>query len=428
MPLTPSARGRETRLLLTTVVVSAGMLLILARFRFPAERAEPVTPPPAAPLERLAARATYEDLAVVLRGLRRQLSSTAQGVQVGGVRLAAIRIAPERAIALTGTRVQPDGAANEESAGAIAVDAYRGVALFRAEPSSDPAASPADATRLPSPGYAVALDMTVEGPAIRPVYYGRVDPAADARWDGPLLRFSALQQPLAAGTALFRVDGGFIGLGAPDDGGFVVVPAALLTAAATRLESAGSIVPSTLGADVDDLDARLRAATGAGAGVVVTHVRADGPSAKVLETGDAIVRVAGRDVRSAREYGDIVGALPAGTRVDVEVLRRGKSVTAAIVPAALSTPAARAADGLGLDMKGVSGEGAHVLLVSPRSAAAQAGLQAGDVITRVDGEDTPSPAAIETAFRRAKAGASLIVGVRRGARHFVTVLMKSADS
>jgi hypothetical protein len=427
VPLTPSARGRETRLLLTTVAVSAGMLLIMARFRFPAERTEPVAPPPAAPLERLAARATYEDLAVVLRGLRRQLSSTAQAVQIGSVRAAAIRIAPERAIALTGTPVPPDAAANEESGGAIAVDAYRGVALFRAEPTPDPAASPADTERLPSPGYAVALDMTLDGPAIRPVYYGRVDPAVNARWEGPLLRFSALQQPLAAGTALFRVDGGFIGLGAPDDGGFVVVPAALLAAAAARLESGGSIVPSTIGVEVDDMDAPLREATGAGAGVVVTHVRADGPSAKALEPGDAIVRVGGREVKSIRDYGDVVGALPPGARVNVDVLRRGRSVTAAIVPARVAPPASRAPDGLGLDMRAVNGEGSHVVLVSPGSAAAQAGLQPGDVITRIDGDEAPTPAAIEAAFRRAKKGASLIVGVRRGARHLVMVLGKPAE-
>jgi S1-C subfamily serine protease len=249
----------------------------------------------------------------------------------------------------------------------------------------------------------------------------------NARWEGPLLRFSALQQPLAAGTALFRVDGGFIGLGAPDDGGFVVVPAALLAAAAARLESGGSIVPSTIGVEVDDMDAPLREATGAGAGVVVTHVRADGPSAKALEPGDAIVRVGGREVKSIRDYGDVVGALPPGARVNVDVLRRGRSVTAAIVPARVAPPASRAPDGLGLDMRAVNGEGSHVVLVSPGSAAAQAGLQPGDVITRIDGDEAPTPAAIEAAFRRAKKGASLIVGVRRGARHLVMVLGKPAE-
>jgi serine protease Do len=420
--MTPSARGRETRLLLTTLVVSAGMLLILARFRFP-ERAEPAAPPPAAPLERLAARATYEDLALVLRGLRRQLSGSAHPIQIGDLRLPAIRIAPERAIAFAGTRLGQDGGGAGESAGLLAADAYRGVALFRVDPNVESIASPAG-TRLPSPGYAVALEMAVDGPAVRPVYYGRVDPAQDARWDAPLLRFSALQQPLAAGTALFRVDGGFIGLGAPRDDGFVVVPAALLTAAAARLESGVSIVPSTIGAEADEMDERLRAATGAAGGVVVTHVRAGGPAAGALAAGDAIVRIAGRDVRSVRDYFDIVGALPAGTSVTVGVRRRGKDVTVAIVPAAVAPAPPAAADDLGLDMRAVRGEGAHVLLVRPRSAAAQAGLQAGDVITRIDGDDAPSPAAVDAAFRRAKAGASLMLAVRRGARHLVAVVAR----
>ena len=419
----PSARGRETRLLLTTVAVSAGMLLILARFRFP-DRAEPPAPAPAAPLERLAARATYDDLAVVLRGLRRQLSSAAQPVQLAGARLAAIRIAADRAIAYSGPLQNVTSVAGEGDA--LAVDAYRGVAVFRAEPAAAELAVSPVAERLPSPGYAVALEMTIEGPAIRPVYYGRVDPAADARWHGSLLRFSALQQPLAAGTALFRIDGGFIGIGAPHAGDFIVVPAPMLSDAAARLESGGSIQPSTIGVEVDDMDARLRDALGAAAGVVVTHVREDGPSATALQTGDAIVRIGGRDVRSVREYADVVGALPPGARVNVDVRRRGKDVTAAVVPAAVApaTATTAAPDGLGLDMRAVRGEGAQILLVEPRSAAAVAGLQPGDIVTQLDGADAPSPAAIVAAFRRAKPGSTLIAGVRRGTRHLVTVIAK----
>jgi len=59
-----SARiSRESRVLVLTVVVCAGVLLLMARLRFP--EPAPATPPEQspAPLERLAARASYDALA-----------------------------------------------------------------------------------------------------------------------------------------------------------------------------------------------------------------------------------------------------------------------------------------------------------------------------------------------------------------------------
>ncbi|HVB38288.1 MAG TPA: hypothetical protein VND92_07105, partial [Vicinamibacterales bacterium] len=55
---------RETRLLLLTIGVSVAALLLLARFRFPAQA--PIVNPAPPPLERLAARATYDELATIM--------------------------------------------------------------------------------------------------------------------------------------------------------------------------------------------------------------------------------------------------------------------------------------------------------------------------------------------------------------------------
>ena len=76
MKLAVPRPGRETRLLLLTLGVSVVMLLVLARFRFPEERGVPTLPerPPAAPLERLAARATYDELASIVGELERRIA------------------------------------------------------------------------------------------------------------------------------------------------------------------------------------------------------------------------------------------------------------------------------------------------------------------------------------------------------------------
>src|SRR6185437_9473543 len=62
---------RETRLLLLTIAVSVGALLLLSRFRFPAQA--PIVTPSPPPLERLAARATYDELADIITQLQARL-------------------------------------------------------------------------------------------------------------------------------------------------------------------------------------------------------------------------------------------------------------------------------------------------------------------------------------------------------------------
>ena len=110
--LTPAVRStamngagkRETRLLLATIAVSAGMLLLLARFRFPDEASRQTTESAPAPLERLAARATYDELASVMADLERRISPSlfALGTQGDdGLRyLPAVRVTADRAVVM----------------------------------------------------------------------------------------------------------------------------------------------------------------------------------------------------------------------------------------------------------------------------------------------------------------------------------------
>ncbi|MDA1307040.1 MAG: hypothetical protein O2917_07245 [Acidobacteria bacterium] len=69
MSTTPvSGSGRETRLLLLVIVVAVAMLLVLAQFRYPVED-RAATVPIAGPIERLAARATFEELSLIMADL-----------------------------------------------------------------------------------------------------------------------------------------------------------------------------------------------------------------------------------------------------------------------------------------------------------------------------------------------------------------------
>jgi serine protease Do len=259
---------------------------------------------------------------------------------------------------------------------------------------------------------------------VRPFYFGRVDRELDAAWNGSLLRFSGLQQVPPPGAAIFMLDGRFVGLGTTDDGGFVVVPAAMLRQAAARLESSGSIVPVDLGLEVAALSPDLQLALGSDRGVVITHVVGTGPSQASLRAGDVIQRIGAQDVNSVEEYNAAVARLRSGEPAPISVRRRGTPIDLAIVPAVTGRIGAETSRQLGLDLRAVAGVGVEVVRVTPRSAAAIAGLLAGDVITAFDDDEAPTPAAIQRAFDRAADGARLAVVVQRAGDHHVLVLVK----
>lgn len=79
---------------------------------------------------------------------------------------------------------------------------------------------------------------------------------------------------------------------------------------------------------------------------------------------------------------------------------------------------------LGLRLRGTTGAGAEILGIEPGSAAARAGLAAGDVITLIGGISSPTPGQVRTAFGTAPEGKPILVGVTRGATHFVTTLTR----
>jgi S1-C subfamily serine protease len=79
---------------------------------------------------------------------------------------------------------------------------------------------------------------------------------------------------------------------------------------------------------------------------------------------------------------------------------------------------------LGLTLRGVPRVGVEVLGVAAGSAAAAAGIQAGDVITVFDDRHTPTPAEVRARFAAASADRPLMVAVTRGPVHRVLTLEK----
>jgi len=257
---------RETRLLLLVVVVAIGVLVLLARFRFPPDGLSPPSPGQGG-LAGLAARAPFEDMAGVLTSLLNRLSPSSLVVQLESVPVAdppaptaatpaapapvapgfvassrpvaAMRMRADLALVYTDPGTRPSlSREGVGSAELVATDPSRAISLLRV--ASFDAGGPAG-TQDSFGGftYVAVIEAMPGGMTVRPRFIGRVDPVADARWSRPLLSIGE-PNDLPVGAWLFTIDGRLLGLVVAHGGGAAIAPPSALDALVTELSGAGS--------------------------------------------------------------------------------------------------------------------------------------------------------------------------------------------
>ena len=194
-------------------------------------------------------------------------------------------------------------------------------------------------------------------------------------------------------------------------------------------------------------------------GAVVEDVRPGSPAAKAgFESGDVVVELDGERVRSARQLSRLVQETPAGRAVPATLIREGSRVEVEVVPesgpdwlARLEEPVRQAGRRLRdfrfmlpprppgdfdleytprpgrlgaevveltpqlADYFGVEG-GLLVTMVRARSSAAEAGLQAGDVITTIDDEVVEDIGDLQRHIAAIDPGDAFSIGVTRDQR------------
>lgn len=219
---------------------------------------------------------------------------------------------------------------------------------------------------------------------------------------------------------------------------------------------------SRIGVSVADLDPADAKAT---AGVRVDSVEDDSPAARAgVQTGDIIVEFDGERVRSVRQFSRLVSETPAGRQVTAVVTRDGKRTSLTITPRdasslrfdndawraidevremariaprptpprAPSAPRPRAfefepfallrGNQLGVTVNSLSDQlkeyfgvkdGLLVTSVTESSAAAKAGVKAGDVITSVNGSRVDSPSDLREEMRDVEPGQEFTLEITR---------------
>jgi S1-C subfamily serine protease len=429
--------GPEVRLLLATIAISAVALLLLARLRFPEAPPAPeliVTPP----LERLAATATYDELARIVAGVQARIgpsllplrltrravdelpldSTVLSSAAAGSTMTTAIRLSETTALAYIPQAAGPPARLlpSEDPVEMVAVDEIRGLALLTVPrgPAIVPRASRNFMVDVPA--YLAAAEPTVAGAAMRPVFIARADARADARWGTNLYSLGIQGSP--PGSPLFSLSGEFMGLLVATGDGIALLPAPEVSAEVTRLQTSGSVRRGQPGFSVQPLTAQLASATGATSGVVVTLVDPAGPAADLLRVGDVIEGVGEEAVQDIDAFLAAISAATVGTPLALSVLRGGTRSQVVITPGV--TPAETREPALGLTLRTLRGAGAEIVMVAPGSAGSRAGVRAGDVVTHLNGVEHPTAADIERAWSAGKA--PVVLGVRRGIQPLVLAL------
>ncbi|MEX2272731.1 MAG: hypothetical protein WD690_14755 [Vicinamibacterales bacterium] len=233
--------SRETRLLLIVITLSVAVLVVLSRFRFPEEdAAASVAGATPLPLERLAARATYDELATIIAELGRRVTPSVTVLRVesadGQRFVPAVRVRPDLLLAhvrgdsrireLIGTAAPVDIAAFDEQ---------RELVLLRVP--ADPSAVvmlETGALSAVRPRYVASIEGTPGGPALRPLFLGRTDRVPDDRYARGLLVLGGVLLA-SPGSLIFGLDGSFVGICVIDDGYAAGVTGQSLAAAVTGM-------------------------------------------------------------------------------------------------------------------------------------------------------------------------------------------------
>jgi serine protease Do len=240
-------------------------------------------------------------------------------------------------------------------------------------------------------------------------------------------------------TAIYSPSGGNVGIA-------FAVPAATVTKVVEQLRSTGTVARGWLGVKIQNLDADMAKTFGLPdtQGALVQEVTAKGPAeAAGLKVEDVILAVNGARVKDTKDLALKIAEFAPNTTVDVRVMRRDREETVKVrlglfpgsteVAAAEKPEAAtgtRQLSSLGLTFSTAPRRGAaardaggvSVTAVEEGSDAATKGINAGDVVTHVNGEAVSSPDDVEAAVKRHGSRGSVRLTVRSDTRTTIVAI------
>jgi serine protease Do len=251
---------------------------------------------------------------------------------------------------------------------------------------------------------------------------------------GPLIDLDG--KVIGINTAIVSESGGYMGIG-------FAIPINMARAIGEQLKKSGKVSRGYLGLAAQDVDAETADLLGLkeAAGAVVSMVESGSPADKAgLKVHDVLLAIDGKKIQSYDVFRNEVAKLSPGSKVRLDVSRRGKAVelTATLGerpnPLAKPEPSSQEPEQtLGLEVQNLTqdlaeqlhltaGEGVIVVAVAPDSPAAEKEIQRQDVIMSVNGRNVSSVAEFTAAVKRSLKNGKVLLLVKRGDRsQFVTV-------
>ena len=261
----------------------------------------------------------------------------------------------------------------------------------------------------------------------------------------PFIQTDVAINPGNSGGPLFNMDGEVVGINSQiytRSGGSMglsfAIPIDVAVQVTDQLRSSGKVTRGRIGVTIQELTRELAESFGLNkpAGALISSVEKNGPADKAgIEASDVILKFDGKPVSSSSDLPRMVAATKPGSKVAVELWRKGasKQVTVEVVEMPEDGKLARAAKKLaddvaeailrmGIAVSELSKEQLQELQVSggllveevKSSAARAAGLQQGDVLLAIGNIPIRSLSQFNEILKQVPKGKNVALLVRRG--------------
>lgn len=237
---------------------------------------------------------------------------------------------------------------------------------------------------------------------------------------GPLINLQG--QVVGINSQIISRSGGFMGIS-------LAIPIDEVMRVVDQLKAHGKVTRGRIGVQITEVQDDVAKALGLGTaqGALVSSVEPGGPADKAgVHAGDVITAFDGQAIKHMTDLPRLVGATQPGTNATVQVWRKGKSLELktkiaeldqkAAGDAGSQAPAESGADRLGLSVKALpadSGLDQGVVVSQSDSPAADSGIEAGDIILRVNNTDITSPAQYEKVVKGLDKSSPVVLLVSR---------------
>ncbi len=259
----------------------------------------------------------------------------------------------------------------------------------------------------------------------------------------PFIQTDVAINPGNSGGPLYNLNGEVIGINSQiysRTGGFMglsfAIPIDVAMDISNQLRTGGKVTRGWLGVVIQEVTKELADSFGLpkAQGALVANVEKGGPAEKAgLEPSDIILKFDSKEVKTSTDLPRLVGAVKPGSRVNLQVWRKGAAKDLAVVVGEL--PVDKSANTpppfkrgktenigkLGLTLSELTADqrkelkiSAGVLVEEVKGVAARAGLQPGDVILAINNSEVKTIEQFNLALGKLEARKNLALLVRRG--------------